>query len=172
MARPIIKLSDFDQRSIIEYAITARDLTNIYHYLQAMQAHFDVATWNDISIGGYYGTSALLHEVVELRILLNRDPYLLTRSTQAIKVFARSNNNRDAHVRGLEVEYNYLREIVDKVFGMRMNIAALLLANTKRPGDWQDLFDTDLPFLEPTDEEIEEAEALLIRLHQMGRRLT
>ena len=37
----------FDPKPLIEYAITERDLTNIYQYLQAMQAHFDMATWDD-----------------------------------------------------------------------------------------------------------------------------
>ena len=30
----------------------------------------------DIAVGGYYGTSALLHEAVELDILLEQDPKL------------------------------------------------------------------------------------------------
>jgi len=41
-----------------------------------MPAHLTPGTWGDICLGSYYGTSALLHEIVELRILLNRDPYL------------------------------------------------------------------------------------------------
>lgn len=108
MARPLVKLSDFDPKLIIAYAITEQDLTNIYQYLRALQAHLNLATWDDICIGGYYGTSALLHEVVELRILLSRDPYLLTQSDAKIRAFARLPHNRDAHVRGLEVEYAYL----------------------------------------------------------------
>jgi hypothetical protein len=170
MARRIIKLSDFDPYPIVEYAITERDLTIIHQYLRAMQSHLGVATWDEIGLGSYYGTSALLHEVVELRILLNRDPYLLTRSTEEIKAFARLPTNRDAHVRGLEVEYGYLQKVIEKVMGRHINIGALLLANTKRPGDWQDLFDTNLPFFEPTEEEIEEAEEILTRLRTLGRR--
>ncbi len=42
MPQPVIKLTDFDQQPIIEYAITGNDLTNIYHYLQAMQAHLTI----------------------------------------------------------------------------------------------------------------------------------
>ncbi len=170
MARPIVKLSDFDPDPLIEYAITERDLTNIYQYLRAMQAHLNLATWDEIGLGGYYGTSALLHEVVELRILLNRDPYLLTRPSQEVKAFARLSSNRDAHVRGLEIEYGYLQEVIAKVLGRRINIGALLPANTKRPGDWHDLFDTNLPFFEPTAAEILEAEELLVRLRTLGRR--
>ena len=112
MAKPVVQLSDFDPKPLIEYAITERDLTSIYQYLQAMQDHFDMATWQEIALGGYYGTSALLHEVVELRILLDRDPYLLTRSIKEIKEIARSVLNHDAHIRGLETEYGYLPSTV------------------------------------------------------------
>lgn len=105
MPQPVIKLTDFDPQPMIEYAITGNDLTNIYHYLQAMQAHLTQGTWADICLGGFYGTSALLHEVVEVRILLNRDPYLLTRNRDEIKAFARHRMNTDAHAHGLEAEY-------------------------------------------------------------------
>ena len=52
MARSIVKLSHFGQGPIVEYAITEQDLTNVYQYLQAMQAHIDLATWDEICLGG------------------------------------------------------------------------------------------------------------------------
>ncbi len=78
MSRSTITLDEFDKLPIVEYNITSTDLANVFHYLQVMQAHFVEGTWEEICLGGYYGASALLHEVVELRILLNRDRYLLT----------------------------------------------------------------------------------------------
>lgn len=164
-----INLSDFDQLPIIQYNITTSDLVNVYHYLQAMQSHLTPGTWEDICLGGYYGASALLHEVIELRILLSRDPYLLTRSNQEIKAFARHPNNYDAHVRGLEVEYRYLQETIRRVFNQLIDIGALARANSQRLGDWDDLFETNLPFLEPSSTEIAAAEALLTRLRESGR---
>lgn len=169
MFRRRITLGDFDPRPIIEYNITTSDLSNVYIYLQAMQAHLPEGTWKEIRLGGHYGTSALLHEVVELRILLNRDPYLLTRSKQEIKAFARHSGNYDAHLRGLEVEYRYLQPTILRVFHKRVDIGALVQANTGRFGDWDDLFETTLPFFEPTEAEIAEAELLLTRLRQLAR---
>ena len=32
MARPIVKLSDFDPKQIVAYAVTEQDLTSIYQY--------------------------------------------------------------------------------------------------------------------------------------------
>lgn len=171
MARPIVKLSDFDPQPVIEYAITERDLANIYQYLRAMQAHLDLATWDDICLGGYYGTSALLHEVVELRILVNRDPYLLAQSDTKIKVFARLPRNRDAHVRGLEVEYSYLQRVIQYLFDVHMNIGALLKVNSTHPQDWDDLFETNLPFFAPSPQEMLEARELLAELRNLGRRI-
>ena len=168
MPYPTIRLIDFDSELLIRYAITNNDLTNVFLYLQAMQAHLAPGTWGDICLGSYYGTSALLYEVVELRILLSRDPYLLTRNAKEIKAFARYSSNHDAHVRGLEAEYHYLQGIIQHVFSLSIDIGALVQANSQRRGDWHDLFDTDLPFFEPTREQIREAEAILARLRAIG----
>ena len=149
MVQSILKLSDFDPDPLVEYAITERDLTSIYQYLQAMQAHLDLATWDDICIGGYYGTSALLHEVIEVRILTSRNPYFLAQSASKIKAFARLPQNRDAHVRGLEIEYSYLQKVIQYQYDVSINIGALLKVNSTHPQDWDDLFDTDLLFLIP-----------------------
>lgn len=169
MPQPVIKLTDFDPQPIIEYAISGNDLTNIYHYLQAMQAHLAPGTWGDICLGSYYGTSALLHEIVELRILLNRDPYLLTRRPAEIKQFARSARNKDAHLRGLEAEYRYLQNMIQRIFNQRIDIGALVQANSRRQVDWDDLFETDLPFFEPSAADIHSALLILERLRTVKR---
>lgn len=164
----IVKLENFDPHLIVEYAITEVDLTNVFTYLQAMQAHLGLGTWDDISVGGYYGSSALLHEVVEIRHLLNRDSYLLTRTPEEIKRFARAYENYEGHIRALEAEYTYLHKMIYHLFGQNVNIGALLRANSKRPGDWDDLFETDLPFFAPSVDEINEAERLLYQLRVQG----
>ncbi len=170
MSRLTVTLNEFDQLPIIEYNITSSDLTNIYRYLQVMQSHLgEQGTWAEICLGGYYGVSALLHEVIELRILLNRDPYLLTRSDQEIKAFARHLNNHDAHLRGLEAEYRYLQAVIKHVLNQDIDIGNLVQANTKRQDDWEDLFETDLPFFEVSDEEVTKAETLLAQLHEIWR---
>lgn len=170
MVRTIVQLSDFDPEPLVEYAITERELTSVYQYLQAMQAHLDEGTWEEISSGGYYGTSALLHEVVETRILLSRDPYLLTRSAREIKAFARLTTNRDAHVNGLEAEYSYLQKVIHEVFEIHVDVGALLQANSRRPQDWDDLFETNLPFFSPSYEDVASAEIILKQLREIKLR--
>lgn len=144
MRRGRITLANFDPQPIIAYNITSNDLTNVYIYLQSMQAHLPEGTWKEISLGSYYGTSALLHEVIELRILLSRNPYLLTRSKQEIKAFARHSSNLDAHLRGLEVEYRYLQAAILRIFNKRIDIGALVQANTGRFGDRPQSFRDDI----------------------------
>lgn len=132
-------------------------MANVYLYLQAMQPNLDPGTWGDIRVGGYYGTSALLHEIVELRILLHRQPYLLTFAASEIRAFARQPGNLDAHLRGMEAEYRYLQAIVRRILDHQIDIGALVQANSKRQVDWDDLFETDLPFFEPTADEVRAA---------------
>lgn len=131
-----------------------------------MQRDFWPGTWEDICVGGYYGTSALLYEVVELRILLRRDPYLIGRSEQHIKNFARTSKNHDAHLRGLEAEYGYLQRSIFHLYHKQIDVGALLKANSRRPGDWNDLFETDLAFFDPSSAAIQEAKEILIDLRK------
>ena len=82
----MISLADFDPAIIEEYGITKRKLERVSRYVRLLQGK-DALTLRDIAVGGYYGTSALLHEVVELDILLQRDPKLLQRSHEEVIEF-------------------------------------------------------------------------------------
>ena len=72
----MITLADFDSRVVTEYHITEQTLEQVIRYVCLLQGE-DAPTLRDIAVGSYYGTSALLHEVVELDILLERNPKLL-----------------------------------------------------------------------------------------------
>jgi hypothetical protein len=69
-------LADFDPEIVADYSITGEDLGRVVYYLRVLQGP-DALALEDVAQGGYYGTAALLHEVVELRILLGRKPGLL-----------------------------------------------------------------------------------------------
>ena len=71
-----LSLADFDPQVVAEYGVTADDLRRVERYLRLLQGP-DAPAMRDIAGGGYYGTAALLHEVVELDILLERGPELL-----------------------------------------------------------------------------------------------
>ena len=165
----MITLADFDPQVIAEYGITEQDLKRVIHYVRLLQGE-DALTLQDIAVGGYYGTSALLHEVMELRILLARDPRLLhRRRAEVVQFFAA---NPDAHAWALAVEHTYLRQTIARCFGEDIPIGALIMAHG-RANDFWILAEADiaLPLFEPTGEEVAKAAALLTRLRQLGRRM-
>ena len=147
------------------WRITSADLERVRQYVAKLQGHLPRTTGDDIETGGVYGTSALLHEVVELRILLNRDPYLLRRSPMDVQSFF--SRNRVAHLRGLTEEYLYLQRQIHRYFEVWCDIGALVKANTPRA--WDDLFDPDLRFVAPTPHAVSEAVAWLARLKEVKR---
>jgi len=160
-------LADFDREAIEQYNITARDIENAYRYAVLLQGT-DSQTYADIASGCYYGTSALLHEVIELRVLLKRDRWLLRRPRQWIKKFLQ--DNEDAHIEALQVEYPYLRRKIAEILGEKVGIGELVRANASR-WDFDRLFNSelDLPIFFPTDTEIERARMLLERLKRFDR---
>lgn len=93
-----VDLADFDPQVVAEYDITEDDLRRVEHYLRLLRGS-DAPALKDIAVGGYYGTSALLHEVVELDILLKREPRLLEMNRDDALVFWCF--NEDAHARAL-----------------------------------------------------------------------
>jgi hypothetical protein len=117
----------------------------------------------DITAGCYYGTSALLHEVIELRILLERAPHLLYWSKEMVREFLRA--NKDAHVRALVVEYPYLQQKVQDAFAEKISLGALVLANAGLDDFWF-LAESELPLpiFWPSDEEVRRATSLLVKL--------
>jgi len=161
----MFRLGDFDQQAIQRWQITKRDLGNVQRYVAKLQKHLAHSSLDDITIGGIYGTSALLHEVVELRILLERDPDLLCRSHAEAVAFFEA--NRDAHLAGLTEEYLYLWRQVHQHFGVWCNIGALAWASS--PLVFEELFETDLPFHYPSEAEIRQAEGWLAAFKRRQR---
>jgi hypothetical protein len=159
------RLADFDREALAEYDVTHQEIENARRYVVILQGSHS-QTYADIAAGCYYGTSALLHEVVELRVLLNRDRWLLRRSGQRIKKFLE--NNADAHVEGLKAEYVYLQRVIRERLGEQIGLSALARTNTTR-FDYNRLLESDLPlpFLRPTAEEVSRAGELLSRLKKL-----
>lgn len=158
-------MADFDPEAIAQHNVTAQDIENARRYVALLQG-IDSQTYADIAAGCYYGTSALLHEVIELRILLKRDRWLLGRSRQQVKKSLQ--DNEDAHVEALKVEYVYLQQKVKEILGQEIGFGALLKANTISL-DYQLLVESRLrrPIFEPTEVEIDQAAELLARLREM-----
>jgi hypothetical protein len=127
----------------------------------------DAPTLADMAVGGYYGTSALLHEVVELRALLEREPELLNWQGHAVRQFFHA--NPDAHANALVVEHRYLQVCIKDVFGQRLSLEALVTANAGQR-DFELLLASDIrvPVFEPSLTEVQRAELLLERLRSLG----
>jgi len=160
-------LADFDPEAIERHNITAQDIGNARRYVALLQGT-DSQTYTDIAAGCYYGTSALLHEMVEVRVLLKRDRWLLVRSRQQVRRFLQ--DNEDAHVEGLKAEYVYLQRVIEDQLGEQIGLSALVRTNTIR-FDYDRLLESALalPFLEPTAEEVSRAGKLLSRLKKLCR---
>ena len=152
----------FDPQVIAKYGITENDLDQVTRYLRLLQGP-DALALEDIALGGYYGTAALLHEVVELNILLEREPRLLEVGRDAILAFWHA--NADAHARALVIEYKYLHKAIYRLFNVMVGIGALVVANAS---DWDlDILiesDVEIPLFKPDDEQIGRAAELLARL--------
>ncbi len=165
----MIGLEDFDPHVIAEYRITEEDLERVIRYLRLLQGK-DSLTLQDIAVGGYYGTSAFLHEVIELRVLLGREANLLEKSqAEASRFFF---ENLDAHAQGLAAEYSYLREKIKTLWGEDVSVGALVLSNAT-PDDLYLLVESaiPLPVFEPTELEISWAKRLIIRLRELGKEM-
>ena len=158
-------MADFDHEAIEQHNVTARDIENARRYVALLQGT-NSKTYADIAAGCYYGTSALLHEVIELRVLLKLDRWLLLRSRQRAKRFLR--DNEDAHVEALKVEYPYLQRKVKEILGRDIGLGALAKANTISL-DYERLVESRLrrPILEPTEMAIDQAAELLARLREV-----
>jgi len=160
----------FDREALKQHQVTPPDVENAERYVARLQGT-DSPTYRDIAAGCYYATSALLHEVVEVRILLARDRRLLRRSRRQIRWFLR--NNEDAHVQGLIAEYTYLQQMIEKHLGAKVGIGALIQANTTNL-DYDRLLEARFPapLLEPTDDDILRAERLLDHLKELDREVS
>jgi hypothetical protein len=104
--------------------------------------------------------------VVEVRVLLKRDRWLLAMSCQQVKRFLQE--NEDAHIEGLITEYTYLQRVIEEQLGEQIGLSALVRTNTTR-FDYDRLLESQLarPFLEPTAEEVSRASRLLSRLKKL-----
>ena len=161
----LLTLADFDPQAIAEYGITADDLRRVERYLRLLQGR-NAPALADIAIGGYYGTVALLHEIVELRILLEREPDLLEWDRDSIRTYW--GLNEDAHVTALIDEYTYLQHQIEQVLGEEIEVSALLWANSTMR-DFDLLAESNWPghLLVPDAEAVDLARRLLARLREV-----
>ena len=147
------------------YQITEADVRSVETYLRIIQAHLQgqgVSTWADIlRYGDAYGTSLLIHEIVELRGLQARgfDPLRLDRHTLSRLL----GQNVEAHVLALFEEHLYLQEVLIRQLGQSFELGTLVRANTNDE-DFEFFLESDVGVFLVEEERIEAARRAIAQL--------
>lgn len=128
-------LSQLDPVGLNRYQITESDVQKVEQYLGILQRPLKGASaWQDLlRYGGVYGTSILIHEVVELRILEARGLKSLRIGRSALQGWLAK--NIEAHVYALYEEGLYLQEVLTRLYGQRFEVATLIKANSNDERD-------------------------------------
>ena len=129
---------------INRYQITENDIQTIDKYLKIIQAGWAGGlTWQDlIRYPGPYGTSIVIHEIVEIRLLRSRGlKPLKLRSRPLRQLLAK---NIDAHVMATYEEHLYLQEVIQRRFRQTFQVATLIQANRNDNVDLQLLLESDI----------------------------
>jgi hypothetical protein len=156
-------LARLDPVGLTRHQITEKDVRTVEQYLSLIQAHLKGgSTWQDIlDYGSYYGTSLLIHEVVEVRLLEQRGLHPLNRSTEELQALLQA--NLDAHIIGLYEEHLYLQEVINRLYQLNFEVATLMKVNATE-WDLEEFLESELGVFILKSERVKEAEQVLDRL--------
>ncbi len=153
-------LKRFDPIAIAQYQITAKDLETIDRYIEILQADFSPSVWQDaIRIGGEYGTSIIIHEVMQIRALKQAGIAPLHYGVKALQDIL--DKQPDAHVRALYEEHLYLQEILARRFGQHFQVATLVRANQLDDTDLNRFLESDVGIFLFEEDRVAEARQAL-----------
>lgn len=157
-------LAKLDPLAVARYQITEKDIRTIEHYLKIIQADLygEASTWQDVlNFDGPYATSIVIHEIVEIRLLLETGIQPLKLKSKALRTALAA--NKTVHVVALYEEHIFLQEYIQRQFQQQFQIATLMMAN--RDEDDLELFlESDLGVYILEEERIEAAQAILDRM--------
>jgi hypothetical protein len=156
-------LDHFDAYGLEQYDIGPTDLEMVHQYITILQAGFPETVWDEsLRTGGIYGTSILIHEIVEIRGLFRAgiDPFTLTARELArcLEVVP------DAHVQGLWHEHLYLRTAIRCRYGQVFEVATLMQANEVGRLDVERFWESDVGVYLLEKDRIAAARAILEEL--------
>lgn len=155
----------FDRVGLDHYNITADDLQRIERYVRILQSGLSETIWDEaIQIGGAYGASILIHEIVEIRALQQAgiDPYRYTQEELA-RVLA---DHLSAHVVAIYEEHLFLQDVLLRQYGCRFEVATLIKANRADDTDLHYFLESDIGVFLLEQDRVEEARMYLERLRQ------
>ena len=147
------------------HQITEKDVREVERYLGVFQKKLPVQTsWEElVQYGGPYGTSILIHEVVEIRELRARGFEPLWLRMQPLRKLLRQ--NIDAHVIALYEEHLYLQEVIGRLLGQKFEVATLIKANSSDERDLQLFLESEVGvYLLEEERRVEAARQALARL--------
>lgn len=158
-------LARFDPVGLERYGITADGLQRVEKYIRILQAGLGETVWDEaVQIGGPYGTSILIHEIVEIRALQQAgiDPYRYSQKELA-RVLA---DHLPAHVLAIYEEHLYLQEVLLRQYGCRFEVATLVKANRADDTDLNYFLESGIGVFLLEQDRVEETKMYLERLKQ------
>ena len=161
-------IARLDPVGLNRYQITEKDVRTVERYLDILQSKFKGASaWDDMMrYGGPYGTSILIHEVVEIRILEGRG--LRPLSLHRRRLVQTLTEHIDAHVMGLYEEHRYLQEVINRLYGQTFEVATLVKANSNDERDLQLFLESEIGIYLLEEQRVEPAQEALARLKGIG----
>ncbi len=158
-------LARFDPIGLDRYGITAKDLETIERYVRILQEGIPQTAWDEaVNYEGEYGTSILIHEIVQIRGLMRAGVHPLRYGQQALSHILEQ--YLDAHNAALYEEHLYLQEIIMRKYGERFEVATLIKANRSDERDLQSFLESDIGIFLFEEERVDKARQLLARLKE------
>lgn len=158
-------LNCFDSIGLHRYRISSTDLHDIERYICILQSGLPETVWDEaIQMGGAYGTSLLVHEIVEIRALREAgiNPYDYTQAELA-RVLAK---HLPAHVIAIYEEHLYLQDVLLRQYGCYFEAATLVKANRADEVDLTYFLESDIGIFLLEEDRVAEAKMYLARLRQ------
>ncbi|MBN1887142.1 MAG: hypothetical protein JW850_04100 [Thermoflexales bacterium] len=158
-------LACFDPVGLERYGIMADELQGIERYICLLQSGLGETVWDEaVQIGGAYGTSILIREIVEIRTLqqLGIDPYRYAQAELA-RVLS---DHLVAHVAAVYEEHLYLQDVLLRRHGCHFEVATLIKANRADDMDLNYLLESDVGVFLLEQDRVEEARTVLEQLKQ------
>lgn len=156
-------LAQLEPVGLNRYQITESDVQTVEKYLGIIQRGLGASTWQElVDVGGPYGTSILIHEIVEIRLLKARGVNPLRQNTRALRrLLARY---VEAHIIAIYEEHLYLQEVLNRLFGVTFEVATLIKANRGDDVDLQLFLESDVGVYIMEEGRVVQARQALARL--------
>jgi len=157
-------LARLDPIGVQTYHITVEDLKAVADYVSCLQKHLPATVWDEAwAVGGEYGASIIVHEIIEIRELRRLVAPESDLSPEALA--RRLNEHPRAHVQAIWEEHVYLRGVLVRRFGVCFEVATLVKANRYDGVDLEMLLESDIGvFRLESEDRVAEARQFLVQL--------